>query len=88
MDIHILALNGVFDTGLSAVLDAFDIANTLAERTGTSSLRFRTKMVGLRNTVTTAQGLNVPVTSAARARTPDAVVMPAIRVTVPCRLYS
>jgi transcriptional regulator GlxA family with amidase domain len=83
MDIHIFALNGVFDTGLAAVLDAFSTANTLAEMTGISSLRFRTKVVGLRNTITTAQGLSVPVTAAARARAPNAVVMPAINRITP-----
>ena len=41
MRIHILALNGVFDTGLAAVLDAFGTANALAEMTGITSLRFR-----------------------------------------------
>jgi len=41
MRIHILALNGVFDTGLAAVLDAFGTANALAEMTGISSLRFQ-----------------------------------------------
>ena len=83
MHIHVLALNGVFDTGLATVLDAFDTANGLAERTGISSLRFEMKVVGLRKTVITAQGLNVPVTSAAHAQTPDAVVMPAINRTLP-----
>src|SRR5215472_16757803 len=83
MRIHILALNGVFDTGLAAVLDAFGTANTLAEMTGISSLHFRTKVVGLRKTITTAQGLSVPATAAARARTPDAVVMPAINRITP-----
>jgi transcriptional regulator GlxA family with amidase domain len=78
MRIHILALNGVFDTGLAAVLDAFGTANALAEMTGFSSLRFQMKVVGLRKIVTTAHGLSVPVTAAARAQTPDAVVMPAI----------
>jgi transcriptional regulator GlxA family with amidase domain len=78
MRIHILALNGVFDTGLAAVLDGFGTANALAEMTGISSLRFRMKVVGLRKSVTTARGLKVPVIAAARARTPDAVVMPAI----------
>jgi len=48
MRTHILALNGVFDTGLAAVLDAFATANALAEMTGLSSLRFQTKAVGLR----------------------------------------
>jgi transcriptional regulator GlxA family with amidase domain len=83
MHIHVLALNGVFDTGLAALLDAFDIANTLAETTGISSPRFQTKLVGLRKSVATAQGLSVPVASAARAETPDAVVMPAINYIMP-----
>jgi len=51
--------------------------------TGISSLRFQTKLVGLCDTVTTAHGLSVPVTSAARAQTPDAVVMPAINRITP-----
>ena len=78
MRIHILALNGVFDTGLAAVLDAFGTANTLAEMTGISSLRFQMKVVGLHKSITTARGLSVPVMAAARAQTPDAVVMPAL----------
>src|SRR5215470_9691516 len=78
MRIHVLALNGVFDTGLTAVLDAFGTANVLAEMTGISSLRFQVRVVGLRKTITTARGLSMPVIAAARAQTPDAVVMPAI----------
>jgi transcriptional regulator GlxA family with amidase domain len=78
MRIHILVLNGVFDTGLAAVLDTFGTANVLAEMTGVSSLRFQLKMVGLRKTINTARGLSVPVFAAARAPTPDAVVMPAL----------
>src|SRR5580704_6974456 len=78
MRIHILALNGVFDTGLSAVLDAFGTANALAAMTGVSSLRFDMKVVGLHKRITTAHGLSMPVIAAARAQTPDAVVMPAI----------
>src|SRR5580692_1474497 len=83
MRIHILALNGVFDTGLAAVLDAFDTANALARMSDIPPLPFQTKVVGLRKTVTTAQGLSVPVTSATRAQTPDAVVMPAINRIMP-----
>jgi transcriptional regulator GlxA family with amidase domain len=78
MRIHILALNGVFDTGLAAVLDAFGTANALAEMTGISSLRFRMKVVGLHKSITTAHGLSMPVIAAVRAQTPDVVVMPAI----------
>jgi transcriptional regulator GlxA family with amidase domain len=78
MRIQVLALNGVFDTGLATVLDAFGTANTLAEMTGVSSLRFQVEVVGLRKNITTARGLRMQVTAAARAQTPDAVVMPAI----------
>jgi transcriptional regulator GlxA family with amidase domain len=86
MHIHILALNGVFDTGLAAVLDAFGTANSLAEMTGISSLRFEMKVVGLHKSITTARGLSLPVMAAARARTPDAVVMPAILYMKPAPL--
>jgi transcriptional regulator GlxA family with amidase domain len=86
MHIHILALNGVFDTGLAAVLDAFGTANTLAEMTGISSLRFQMKVVGLHKSITTARGLSLPVMAAARAQTPDAVVMPAILYMKPAPL--
>jgi transcriptional regulator GlxA family with amidase domain len=78
MRIHILALNGVFDTGLAAVLDVFGMANALAEMTSLPSLHFDVKVVGLNKSIKTAQGLSLPVFAAARARTPDAVVMPAL----------
>ena len=83
MRIHVLALNGVFDTGLATMLDAFGIANMLAEMTGISSLRFQVRVVGLRKTVTTARGLIVPATAALRAQTPDVVLMPAISQMMP-----
>jgi transcriptional regulator GlxA family with amidase domain len=83
MRIHILALDGVFDTGLAAVLDAFSTANAVVEMTGVSSLRFQTTVVGLRKTVTTAHGLSMPVVAAARAETPDVVVTPAINRITP-----
>jgi hypothetical protein len=34
MKIHVLVLDGVFDTGLATVLDAFATANELAEMSG------------------------------------------------------
>jgi transcriptional regulator GlxA family with amidase domain len=83
MRIHVLVLNGVFDTGLSAVLDAFGTANALAEMVGMSSPRFKVKVVGLRKSVTTGHGLSVPVSSAARAETPDVVIMPALLEMMP-----
>ena len=83
MNVQILALDGVFDTGLAAILDTFSTANAVAEMTGVSSPRFRTTVVGLRKTITTAQGLSMPVTAAARAETPDVVVTPAINRITP-----
>jgi transcriptional regulator GlxA family with amidase domain len=86
MRIHVLALNGVFDTGLAAVLDAFCTANSLAAMTSASSLRFQVKVVGLHKSVTTARGLSMPVIAARRAQTPDAVVMPALLFMKPAPL--
>jgi transcriptional regulator GlxA family with amidase domain len=86
MRIHILALNGVFDIGLAAVLDTFGMANALAEMTDMSSLRFDVKVVGLHGNITTARGLKLPVVAATRVQTPDAVVMPALLYMKPAPL--
>ena len=82
MRIHVLALDGVFDLGLSAVLDAFQTANELNEMSGLAVPRFEVRIVGVRKTVKTAHGLNVPIQSAG-TRTPDCVVVPAIGFKMP-----
>src|SRR5215510_2546551 len=61
MRVYVLALNDVFDLGLSAVLDAFQTANELAEMSGLSGERFEVKIVGVTKSVKTSQGLAVPV---------------------------
>lgn len=78
MRVHVLALDGVFDTGLSTVLDAFGTANELAPMTGLQAPRFDVRLVGLRRSVRTSQGLRVPVTAAADLKAPDLVIVPAI----------
>jgi transcriptional regulator GlxA family with amidase domain len=83
MKVNVLALNRVFDTGLSTVLDAFGTANELAEMSGMTSTRFEVTVLGVRRTVTTAQGLSVPVTPIARKSAPDLVVIPAIGFKMP-----
>jgi transcriptional regulator GlxA family with amidase domain len=83
MHVHIVALDGVFDTGLATVLDAFGTANALAEAAGVSSPRFQTTVVGLHKTVTTAHGLSLRVAAAARAGTPEVVVVPALNRITP-----
>ena len=82
MRIHVLALNGVFDLGLSAVLDAFHTANELAEMSDFPGERFEVKIVGITSSVKTAQGLNVPVQTIG-SKAPDCVVVPAIGFKMP-----
>jgi len=77
MRIHVLALGGVFDLGLAAVLDAFQTANELIEMSGLSVPRFDLRVVGVRKAVATSHGLRVPVQSIGN-RAPDCVVVPAI----------
>ena len=82
MRIDVLALDDVFDLGLSAVLDVFQTANELIEMTGLSVTRFESRIVGVRRTVKTSHGLAVPVRPAS-ARAPDCVVVPAIGFKMP-----
>jgi transcriptional regulator GlxA family with amidase domain len=78
MKIDVLTVDGVFDTGLAAVLDAFATANELAAAQGLASVAFDVRVVGLHRQVRTNQGFTVPVL-AAKGRAPaDWVVVPAI----------
>jgi len=72
-----LALDDVFDLGLSAVLDAFQTANELIEMAGLAVPRFEVKIVGMRKAIKISQGLSVPV-RAVGTRTPECVMVPAI----------
>ena len=82
MNVAVLALESVFDTGLATILDAFQTANELAALSGLSSSRFDVTVVGVRKTVKTAQGWTVPVRQASK-RAPDCVVVPAIGFKLP-----
>ena len=82
MRVHVLALDGVFDLGLSAVVDAFQTANELTELSGIAVPRFQVRIVGVRRTVKTAQGLSVPVRRPAPPP-PDVVVVPALGCKMP-----
>ncbi len=86
MKINVLALDGVFDTGLATVLDAFAIANELAAMSGLESPRFDVTVTGMRRRIRTAQGLGVPAAAAERKKTPDWVVVPAIGCKMPAPL--
>lgn len=83
MKIDVLALDGVFDTGLSALLDVFGTANELS---GKALLRVRA--VGLRRRVRTDNGFIVPVERAGMRDAPDVLVAPALGTKTPASLQS
>ena len=82
MRIDVLALDGVFDTGLTALLDVFGTANELSG--GKQPLRVRT--VGVRRRVRTDLGLQVPVQPADECDAPDVIVAPALGAKMPSAL--
>src|SRR3984893_16188040 len=82
MRVDVLALDGVFDLGLSAVLDAFQTANELIEMSGLAVPPFQVRIVGVRKAVRTSHGLSVPI-HATGTRVPDCVVVPAIGFKMP-----
>jgi transcriptional regulator GlxA family with amidase domain len=85
MRLSVLALDGVFDTGLTAVLDALRLANTLAARQQKQP-PFEVSLVGLRKKVRTAGGLIAPVDAVTSALVPDWVIIPALATSTPERL--
>jgi transcriptional regulator GlxA family with amidase domain len=82
MRISVLALDGAFDIGLTAVLDAFRVANNLAGRQGRKP-PFDVSIVGLRKKVRTGGGLTVPVQAVTPALKPDWVVVPPLGTSTP-----
>ena len=83
MNISVLALDGVFDTGLATMLDVFGTANELTEMLACPPGRFATTIVGVSDTVQTAQGLQVPVVPMGCAPDPDWLAIPAIGQKMP-----
>jgi len=79
LKIDVLALDGVFDTGLTALLDVFGTANELSGPK--RPLRVRT--VGVRRHVRTDLGLLVPVQAADDRDRPDLMVAPALGTKMP-----
>ena len=78
MNVDVLSLNGVFDTGLAAVLDAFATAGDLAVAQGLTSVEFDVRLVGVGRQVRTNQGFTVPVAPADERGFADWVIVPAI----------
>jgi transcriptional regulator GlxA family with amidase domain len=82
MRVYVVALDVVFDLGLSAILDGFQTANELIQMTGLAVSPFEVKVVGMRKNVRTAHGLKVPIQPVGRQR-PECVIVPAIACKTP-----
>src|SRR5271163_3932093 len=76
MRVSVLVLDGVFDSGLSVVLDTLTTANDLSE--GRRSNRNDVTLCGLGETATTMQGLHVPLSPVRSVVRPDVVILPAL----------
>jgi transcriptional regulator GlxA family with amidase domain len=86
MKLAILALDGVFDTGLSVFLDLFSAANEVAAEQGAARPPFELRVVGVRQRIRTAHGLTMGVDPADALRQPDWVLVPALNTKQPARL--
>jgi transcriptional regulator GlxA family with amidase domain len=84
MQICVLVLDGVFDTGLATVLDTLQTANELAQGARAGS-HFRVTVAGVRRRAKTQQGLQVPLVALPRTR-PDVVIVPALGAKSPSAL--
>jgi transcriptional regulator GlxA family with amidase domain len=78
MRISVLALDGLFDTGLAAILDAFKVANSLSGHMMGGTPRFDVSVVSVRKRVLTGQGLTVPVQPVTPELKPQWVLVPAL----------
>ena len=76
MRVAVLVLDGVFDTGLSVVLDTLETANALASA-GQRVGRYEVTLCGLRRSVRTHQGFRVDLAPVDEQR-PDMVIVPAM----------
>jgi transcriptional regulator GlxA family with amidase domain len=75
--VSVLVLDGVFDSGLSVVLDTLATANDLSDDHRSS--RFKVSLIGLGKAATTMQGLRVPLAPVrGGVARPDVLVVPAL----------
>jgi transcriptional regulator GlxA family with amidase domain len=77
MQVAVLVMNGVFDTGLSVVLDTLETANSLAAENRRFE-PFDLTLCGLGKTARTHHGLDVALARADRLPRPDLVIVPAL----------
>jgi transcriptional regulator GlxA family with amidase domain len=86
MQISLLALEGLFDTGLTVTLDAFTIANRISARLMGGTPFFEVSVVGVRQRVRSGQGIPIPVKPITADLKPDWVIVPALSSSMPPQL--
>ena len=86
MRISVLALEGLFDTGLTVALDAFALANKFSAQQMGGAPHFDVSIVGVRRKVRSGQGLAIPVRAVTPDLKPDWVIVPALATGTPEQL--
>lgn len=86
MHIAILAFDGLFDTGLTVLLDSFCLANKFATQLMGGAPRFDVTIIGLRKKVRSSQGFIIPAQTITPDLKPDWVIVPALATGSPDQL--
>jgi transcriptional regulator GlxA family with amidase domain len=87
MRVAILAVDGMFDSGLSSVLDILATANALSGRLDLPEPPFGVTPVGAGSMIRTAHGLQLPTTPwRSLDERPDVLVMPALGLRPPAAI--
>src|SRR5215831_2680703 len=83
MQISVLALEGLWTTGLTITLDAFALADAFSTRQMGGTPYFDVSTVGVRRKVVTGHGLAIPVQTITPDSKPDWVIVPALNTGTP-----
>jgi transcriptional regulator GlxA family with amidase domain len=83
MRIAVLALDGLFDTGLTVTLDAFALANKFSASKLGGTPHFDVSIIGVRKKVRSGHGLAIPVQAITPDLKPDWVIVPALATGTP-----
>ena len=83
MQVAILALDGVFDTGLTVLMDTFSTANELVAWQTAGQPLFDVQLVGARRRIRTALGMTTMAEPAGAVRQPDWAIIPALNAKRP-----
>ena len=86
MRISVLVLEGLFDTGLTVILDTLTLANKFSARQMGGTPYFDLSIVGVRKKVRSGQGLVIPVRAVTADLKPGWVIVPALSTGTPEQL--